>query len=194
VSRENRDERREQIMDAVVDITAAGGLQAATFRTVATRAGVSVRLVQYYFGDKGRLLTDTLRYIGMEVADRTRARIAGLGDDPGPREVLATICEQFLPADERRRRAMLVFIAFRTASLTDETLRSSDTLRLGPGLVQVVAEQLRRVRPDDATIDADATLLTLAIPGIGNGVLAGDITLDEARQVLTHAIDRALTG
>jgi AcrR family transcriptional regulator len=65
----DRESRRRQIMDAVIDVTASGGLQSATFRTIADRAGVSVRLVQYYFGDKDQLLADTLAYVGAQVVD-----------------------------------------------------------------------------------------------------------------------------
>jgi TetR/AcrR family transcriptional regulator, transcriptional repressor of bet genes len=193
VSDGTRDQRREQITKAVVDITAEGGLQAATFRTVAERAGVSVRLVQYYFGDKDQLLADTLAFVRADVADLVATGLAALGDDAEPRQVLETICEAFLPADERRRRAMLVFIAFGTAALTDESLRAPDALRRGRELAEVIAEQLRCERSDDH-VDDDALLLVMTIVGLGNGVLAGDVTLDHARRLLDHALDRALTG
>lgn len=179
-------------MTAVVDITAEGGLQAATFRTVAQRAGVSVRLVQYYFGDKDRLLADTLTFVSADVAERVAAALAALGDDPEPRPVLEAICEAFLPADEPRRRAMLVFIAFGTASLTDASLRASGALRRGLQFGEVIAQQLRRVRSDEHH-DADALLLVMAIVGVGNGVLAGDLTVERARHLLGRELDRALT-
>ena len=52
-------QRRREITDAVVRITLKGGLTAATFREVAGEAGVSVRLVQYYFGTKREFLLAT---------------------------------------------------------------------------------------------------------------------------------------
>ena len=51
--RVDHEARRRQITDAVVRLTVKGGLPAATFREVAAEAGVSVRLVQYYFGGNG---------------------------------------------------------------------------------------------------------------------------------------------
>ncbi len=54
-------ERRREITDAVIRITLKGGLTAATFHEVAAEAGVSVRLVQYYFGTKDELLLATQR-------------------------------------------------------------------------------------------------------------------------------------
>lgn len=191
MSEDKTEERRRQIMNAVVDVTVTGGLQAATFRTIAEQAGVSVRLVQYYFGDKDQLLADTLAYVRADIADLVATELTELGDDPDPRQVLETICAAFLPVDERRRRAMLLFIAFGTAALTDESLRSPDALRRGGELAGVIAEQLRRVRSDDR-VDHDALLLVMTIVGLGNGVLAGDVTVDHARRLLDHALDRVL--
>lgn len=188
---ERTEQRRRQIMDAVVDVTVAGGLQSATFRTIADQAGVSVRLVQYYFGDKNRLLADTLTYVQTDVADLVAAGIAELGDQPTARQVLETICDAFIPADERRRRAMLVFLAFGTAALTDEGLQGPTALRRGQGLADALAQQLRRERSDDH-VDADALLLVMTISGLGNGLLAGDVTLQYARRLLSRVLDQAL--
>ena len=55
--------RRRQIIEAVCRITVKGGLASATFREVAAEAGVSVRLVQYYFGTKDELMLSTQRYV-----------------------------------------------------------------------------------------------------------------------------------
>ena len=178
-------------MDAVVDVTVAGGLAAATFRTIAEQAGVSVRLVQYYFGDKNQLLADTLTYVQTDVAELVATETAALGDGPAARQVLETIGEAFLPVDERRRRAMLVFLAFGTAALTDEALQGPAALRRGQGLADVLADQLRRVR-SDARVDDDALLLVMTIVGLGNGILAGDVTIARGRRLLARALDQAL--
>ena len=55
--------RRREITDAVVRITLRGGLHSATFREIAAEAGVSVRLVQYYFGSKDQLLLSTQQHV-----------------------------------------------------------------------------------------------------------------------------------
>ena len=49
------------------------------------------------------------------------------------------------------------------------------------------------MRSDD-DVDDDALLLVMTIVGLGNGVLAGDVTLDHARRLLAHTLDRALNG
>ncbi|MEX2486070.1 MAG: TetR family transcriptional regulator C-terminal domain-containing protein [Nitriliruptoraceae bacterium] len=175
--------------EAVVDVTVAGGLAAATFRTVADRAGVSVRLVQYYFGDKAQLLSDTLTYVQRDIAEVVETAIAGLGDGASPRQALQAICEALLPVDERRRRAMHVFVAFGTAALTDTALQGPRALRRGQGLVDVVAQRLREARSDDH-VDDDALLLVMTVTGLGNGLLAGDLSIDQSRRILDRALDQ----
>ncbi len=56
----DHEERRRQIATAVSDIAATRGLSDVSFREVAAQAGVSVSLVQHYFGDKANLLMTTL--------------------------------------------------------------------------------------------------------------------------------------
>ena len=191
MSEDGTAQRRAQIMEAVVDVTVDGGLAAATFRTIAERAGVSVRLVQYYFGTKHQLLADTLTYVQLDIAGLVQDRTASLGPEASARELLEAICELFLPADERRRRAMLVFLSFGTAALTDETLQGPAALRRGQGLADVLAQQLARERSDD-DVDDDALLLLMEVVGVGNGILAGDITVQHGRRLLTRAMNRAL--
>lgn len=188
---EHAEGRRRQIMTAVVDVTVAGGLEAVTFRSVAEQAGVSVRLVQYYFGDKKQLLSDTLTFAQTDIAELVGTGMAKLGDGPAPRDVLKVICESFLPVDQRRRRAMLVFLSFGTAALTDETLQGPAALRRGQGLADVIEAQLRIVRTDEHVAD-DALLLVMEIVGLGNGILAGDVTVDRGRELVERMLDRAL--
>ncbi len=182
-------------MDAVVDVTVEGGLSAATFRTIADRAGVSVRLVQYYFGDKDKLLADTLAYVGKRAIDRIEAALVAIGH-ASPRAVIQTICEQFLPLDEERRRAMLIFIAFRTAALTDSTLASSQALGLADSLIDTFSEQLRATTPhrEEEVLRSEAFLLVAGLTAVANMMLAGELDDAGALRHLQYAIDRATAG
>ena len=54
--RVDHEERRRQIADALLRTAATRGLHAAGMREVAAEAGVSLRLVQYYFGTKEELM------------------------------------------------------------------------------------------------------------------------------------------
>jgi TetR/AcrR family transcriptional repressor of bet genes len=193
----DRQARRQQIIDAVVRTTTSGGLQAASFRSIAKEAGVSVRLVQYYFGTKDRLLTDTLLEVGKKAIGRISRAIDDLGPDPSPKEKITTILEQFLPLDHERWESMLVFIALRTASLTDHSLRSSDKTGLDTSLIQIIETELERAVADgDARPGLDphqeSTMLVATMTGIANGLLAETLTHDESQSSLRYVIDLSI--
>ena len=108
----DHDERRRMIAAAVTDIAATDGLGDVSFRTVAERAGVSVSLVQHYFGDKANLLQTTLQ-IQSENRGRLPLRPSSLhsatrrGRSLAPRAAASS----FLPLDDVSRRSMLLIRA-----------------------------------------------------------------------------------
>ena len=120
-------ERRREITDAVVRITLKGGLTAATFREVAAEAGVSVRLVQYYFGTKDELLLATQRHVAARSIQRLRAWVAET--DGSPRAWLRAFMGSFIPIDDESRVAMLMYVALHTESLVHPELARSRGLR-----------------------------------------------------------------
>lgn len=183
--------RKRQITDAVVRITVKGGLGAATFREVAAEAGVSVRLVQYYFGTKDQLLLATQRH----VAERSIVRIRRLRADADdtPRDILRTIMGSFVPVDQESRDAMLVYIALFTASLLDPVLKRKEAHEVPASMRRVFAQQLRRAKLR-AGVDPDqeALILLVVVTGLSQGVLDGQITPTDAFNSIDYALDRAL--
>src|ERR1044072_181656 len=105
----DHDARRAQVLDALCRITVRGGLDATTFREVAAEAGVSVRVVQYYFGTKAHLLAQANRYAVQRFTERFLAAVERLGDDPDPRDVVRAIMWSFLPTDREVRGSVVVF-------------------------------------------------------------------------------------
>src|SRR5450755_1515746 len=104
--RVDHDERRREIVEALWRITVKGGLPAASFRQVAAEAGVSVSLVQYYFGTKADLLDAANRAIGEDMGARIMRRVSKLGADADPKQLVHAVVDAFLPADRRSREAM----------------------------------------------------------------------------------------
>jgi TetR/AcrR family transcriptional regulator, transcriptional repressor of bet genes len=186
------EERRRQIVEAVWRLTERGGLGAATFREVAAEAGVSVRLVQYYFGSKAALIADAnaraLRMMALRILDR----LAALGEEASPRDVVAGVLRDFLPTDTLSRRAMVLYYAFYTAQMTDHSLRGVG--RVPEALVELIAHQIRRAAPDGVAPgiepEVEATLMIAVVAGLSSGVLAGYGSLDEASAALDYAVDR----
>jgi TetR/AcrR family transcriptional repressor of bet genes len=182
--------RRRQITDAVCRITVKGGLTAATFREVAAEAGVSVRLVQYYFGSKDALLLATQRH----VAERAAARFTAMTESAEtPRERLRAILRSFIPVDDDSRENMLMFVALHTASLVDASLARSETRDVPDALHRVVRKLITEAGPRRGTnARLEAALLVGAVPSLAQAVLDGSMTVKRAFEVVDYAVDRAL--
>src|SRR4051794_7027640 len=170
----DHDVRRRQMTDAVCRITTKGGLTAATFREVAAEAGVSVRLVQYYFGTKDELLLATQRHVGERSIRRLEAWIAKT--DGSPRQWLRAFMGSFIPTDDESRVAMLMYVALHTESLVDQTLARVEALELPRTMQRTMADHLRRGRlAKGVDVDREASILTAMLPSLGQSVLDGSM-------------------
>jgi AcrR family transcriptional regulator len=193
--RVDHDERRRQIVEALWRITIRGGLGAASFREVAQEAGVSVRLIQYYFGTKAELLHDANQRVAERMGARIRRRVVALGPDPHPRDVVRAATRAFLPSDRGAREAMVLFYAFYTAQMTDPSLGSADGTTTTDALTALLADQIRHAQargasPADLDASREGALLTAALPGIVSGVIMNFLTAAEATRILDYAVDR----
>jgi AcrR family transcriptional regulator len=183
--------RRRQITDAVCRITLAQGLGAATFRAVAAEAGVSVRLVQHYFGTKEGLLKTTQQHVGERSTERLMRWIEAT--DGSPRAVLEAFIKSFAPVDEETRVAMLMYVALYTESVVAAVQGDADAVRTTETdmMRSTILEQLQR-GPLAPGVDpaAEAGLLTALLPGLGQYLLNGTMTADEVFQTIDYHLDR----
>ena len=182
-------ERRRQIVEAVCRITVKGGLASATFREVAGEAGVSVRLVQYYFGTKDELMLSTQRYVAERATTRINERVAAAGATP--REVLRAILTSFIPTDHESRENMLMFVVLHTQTLVEPALHRAEARDVPDVLHTTIANQLRRGRLR-AGVDAkyEAAVLSGLVPSLAQAVLDGSQTAAQAIAVIEYALDR----
>lgn len=188
--RVDHDVRRRQITDAVCRITVRGGPGAATFREVAAEAGVSVRLVQYYFGTKDQLMLATQRHVAERATARSLAMVAAA---EGARGELRTLLGSFIPTDDESRDTMVVFVALHTATLVDATLKRPEAWDVPAALHDAVRARLEAagVRAG-ADPEMETSLLVATVPSLAQAVLDGGVTADHAFRVLDYALDRAL--
>lgn len=71
--REGEERRREALVMAVLELVAEGGLQAATVRAIADRAGVTPGLIRHYFLTKDDLTRAAYRHVMVAmIADSAR--------------------------------------------------------------------------------------------------------------------------
>jgi AcrR family transcriptional regulator len=196
--RVDHEERRRQIADALLRTAATRGLHATGMREVAAEAGVSLRLVQYYFGTKEELLLAAMQQLAAQFSDRAMARIrqSRPADGPAsPRDVIAAIVTEGLPADEQRRTFYVVYTAYLALSLTDPALAIAPLVKNSGAVIEVVAAQLRAAQAaGDAPVHLDPGLEAFSLvamsAGLATSVLAGQSSIEQAQAVIDYHLDR----
>lgn len=178
-------ERRREIAAAVARIAMTRGLAAVSFRDVAAEAGISVSLVQHYFGTKDRLMVGTLDIQSARLAAAIVDRLEALEPDAGPLDRVRAIALTFLPDDEESRAAMLLYLGFAGAALTDSSLRSADAFRNAESLLGQLAGELDAAKQAGEVgegIDSpgQARVLVSLVLGLSLGVLLEQTTEAEA--------------
>ncbi|MFD7904034.1 TetR/AcrR family transcriptional regulator [Kitasatospora sp. NPDC059747] len=202
----DHEERRAHIVDALLRSAAAGGLHAVTMRSVAVEAGVSVRLVQYYFDTKEQLLLAAMHRLaarmGERVSERVAARVAagtgaaGSGSAaPAPRDVVEAVLLEAVPTDEESRTFHLVYTEYAVLSVTDPALGGQAFLAAPNEMEAFLAAQLtaaQRAGQAAAGLDAhqEAVVLLAVSAGLGLSVLLGQRTAEDATAVLGYHLGR----
>ncbi len=196
--RVDHEERRRQISDALLRTAATRGLHATGMREVAAEAGVSLRLVQYYFGTKEELMLAAMQHLAARFAERALARINRIkqtADPVSPRDVVAAILAEGLPDDGERRTFTVLYTAYFALSLTDPALAIGPLVRSSSVVIDVVAAQLKAARAASATPagldpDLEAVSLLAMSAGLGQSVLSGQSSPEQAQAVIDYHLDR----
>ncbi|GIJ46453.1 transcriptional regulator [Virgisporangium aliadipatigenens] len=179
----DHEQRRQEIAAAVWRIAAERGLPAATLREVAATAGVSMRLVQYYFGTTARMRRYALDLITARAAERMRARLAAI--DPTPEAIVRACLLELLPSDDDSRLMTRVHAAYHAAALHDPDL-APDGDDPGGLLERALATQLAHA--EHPTLEARGLAAMMA--GLTPAVLLGRYTVEEATAVVEHHLTR----
>ncbi|MER8101111.1 TetR/AcrR family transcriptional regulator [Kitasatospora sp. NPDC094016] len=211
----DHEERRAHIIDALLRTAADTGLHAVTMRSVAIEAGVSVRLVQYYFDTKEQLLLAALTRLAARMGERIQARVQGRiqervqvrardragasGPSASPRDIVEAVLLESVPTDEESRTFHLVYTEYAVLSITDPALAGQSFLAAPDEMEDFLVGQLtaaRQAGDTDPRMDArqEAVVLLAASAGLGLSVLLGQRTADDAVAVLHYHLGRLFTG
>ncbi|GAA3746177.1 TetR/AcrR family transcriptional regulator [Plantactinospora mayteni] len=196
----NHEQRRAQIVDALLRIAATRGLHAASMRTVAAEAGVTVSTVQYYFHSKEQLLFAGLRHLAEALGRRraeavTRAARTGADDAVPVRDLLDGWLGQLIPADDEQRAAYTVFAAYHALALTDPALAALPYARNSGDLERAIADRLDRAGragelAPGRNPEAEAGNLLALATGLADSVMAGLRSASAARALLGYHLDQ----
>lgn len=191
-------ERRAQLTAALLRIASTRGLQAVTMREVAAEAGVSLRLVQYYFTDKRTLMRAGIDELAARLDRRVRERAAVRGTGLPPRAALEVVLGSILPTDESSRQDRMAWTAYFAATLTDPGLLAGATDH-PDALATFLAGHVQRAQ-EAGEIDAgrDARIevagLLALVNGLSDSVLGGQRDADDAEAILGYQLDRLFDG
>lgn len=197
--RVDHDERRTEIARALVRVAGRRGLHAVGMRDVAAEAGVSLRLVQYYFETKEKLLLHGLQQLAEEFGERVTARVRAAGDAPGPRATVEALLLASLPTDEESRAFHLVYTSYAVLAVTDEALAAQPFLQNPDAAEDTLtgllaqAQDAGLVRPD-VDVRTEAVSLLAMTAGLGISVMTGQRGAEAAIAVLRHHLDRIFRG
>ncbi|MER7779646.1 TetR/AcrR family transcriptional regulator [Streptomyces sp. NPDC096191] len=191
----DHDERRTQIAEALIQVAGRQGLHAVGMRDVAAEAGVSLRLVQYYFQTKEKLLFHGLQHLTDRFTARVGARLAAAGQDPGPRATIEALLLAALPTDEESRIFHLLYSSYSILSVTDEALAVQpfiDNPDAAENALTQLIQQAKETGQADAGADArtEAISLLAMTATMGTSILVGQRTAESATAVLQYHLDR----
>ncbi|MEV0246839.1 TetR/AcrR family transcriptional regulator [Nocardia sp. NPDC050712] len=190
----DHEQRRREITDAVRRVIVAGGLPAATFQSVAAEAGISVRLVQYYFGNKTAFLLATHQSVVVEAGARFTHALERLGETAAPRQTVRAVLTALLPLDEERRQETVLLGAFNQAAMSGQGITGDELVGAPMFLANLITAQLERARAADPSLavdpELDGVLTVAAVGGLSQGVAGGYHSADQAVALLDRLLDR----
>ncbi|WP_338749222.1 TetR/AcrR family transcriptional regulator [Janibacter alittae] len=196
----DHDQRRRQITDALIQVAATSGLHQVTMRKVAAQAGVSVRLVQYFFTDKASLMMAALEHLTQQSNDRwTRARDQAIDEEMSVRHAIEAFLAAAAVDDRDSRVFQLVWTSYATMAMTDPGLAARPFID-GPDRVEAELVELLELAAnrDELATRSDGTLPAVAIEaariltlnhGLGTSVLIGQKTPEQAAAILRYHLD-----
>lgn len=188
-------ERRTEIAEALIRVAGRRGLHAVGMRDVAAEAGVSLRLVQYYFQTKEKLLLFGLEVLAERFGERVSARILAAGNSPGPRAIVEALLMAALPTDEESRTFHHLYTSYAVLAVNDPALAAQPFIKNPDAAEDALTELLRQAQEAallepgvDPRLEA-AGLLAMSA-GLGTSILVGQRSPESATAVLDHHLSR----
>lgn len=145
--RESEETRRDALILAAMDLVAEGGLQAATVRAIAARAGVTPGLIRHYFSTKEELTRAAFRRLMDLMTADSAAVLQAAGDDPVRRLTAFVLASLRPPVVDPKRLGL--WAAFLTVLRTDPQMR--EVHEQGYRAYRDILETLIQQLPRDAT-------------------------------------------
>lgn len=166
------DQRRKQLITASFRLIETGGVDALSFRNLATESGLNIGSVRNSFPTQ----RDLLAAAAEEVGRRMDARLArhDLSGTPGTHDVESAVdllCE-LLPIDPARTTESIVLGEFMMAARTHPAFRTV-TERMARDMHDVVCSTIRSLGVPDQDVERTATAVRALMVGMTFDVSTG---------------------
>lgn len=192
----DHDERRTEIVRAIIKVVGEGGLSGATVRSIAREGGFSSGVIAHYFTNKDEMV----RYAFEYVADRVFRRIDARLKQATGFDRVRVILEEHVPISKQDEETA-VALAFWEMALHDQELRAifrdkyrrwRDYLRLELGQLRPdLGPDVLDRRVDLAVAMADGLLVTFALDGRNYRQMDRRAILDELVALLGLDVQKA---
>lgn len=162
----DHEERRRELVAAVVRVIMRDGIERCTLRAVARESGYSSGVLAHYFAGKEDLLTAALRLSHERIYARIAEKLEPLAGLVAVREFML----DNLPLDDERLTETRLELTYWARALGDErvlAVQREEAARLRSMLVDVLEDARRRDElAPRATVDVAATRLLAFIDGV----------------------------
>jgi AcrR family transcriptional regulator len=179
----DRDERREELLEAVWRVIARDGIERTTIRSIAKETGWSSGVLAHYFADKDDILISALRLVHERIAARWEEKLEGLHGLAALRELVL----DNLPLDDERERETRLLINYWSRRLVTDG-QPPEQWRRGPLLIDRLADLVDEAKArgelgDDAPAHDVAERLLAFIDGVSLHAVLPNSQVTRERQV-----------
>jgi len=187
------EQRRSEVIDAVLAVAAAHGVPAVSQASVAAVAGVSPGRVQHYFPTKAGLLGAAFDRVNAASSARITEKVGGDQHAVAPRHVLSVVLTELIPHDEPSWAHLQFRQSFTALALHHDDiaarLREQYRRLHQHDLAELIRRDQRAGAIDPAIVpETAATSLAALAEGLAYYVLIGAVAADTARDQVLAAV------
>ncbi|MFD3416534.1 TetR/AcrR family transcriptional regulator [Streptomyces decoyicus] len=160
--------RRQQLIDATIDLISTRGYPATSLSAIAERAGLSKAAVLYHFSSKDNLTRATLEQVMEQFGAYVTERVAQAA---GPRDAIVAYVRGMIGYQQAHRRQVRVITEMLLDDEGGTRLKTPGSHDTG-GRWQALADLLKEGREAGVLREFDTRTVALAIGGAIDGVIA----------------------
>ena len=157
---------RDRLLDAAIDIAGETGVQAVTYRAVATRVGMAHGLVRHHFGTREQLLIEAFRRAAIQDSDEVGLEANSI--DEFAANLVPTL-------NNSRKRQLLQY------DETTQAVRGNLPIENVRGLYRRYAAQVRSTLDNAGVPDPDGSVSELVFSALDGLVMQHMVFSDDAR-------------